>query len=76
MEKTPKIDENKKILKYLTQLTHLAFIMLAPILLCILGGHWLDEKFGVNPLFLAVGSILGIATAFKNLYDSTKKFWK
>ena len=39
------------------------------ILLGVLGGLWLDSKFGTKPLFAMVGLILGLIVAFYGVYQ-------
>jgi len=34
------------------------------ILLGVLGGVWLDEKRGTSPLFVTIGLVVGVITAF------------
>ena len=38
------------------------------ILLGVLGGLWLDNKFSTKPLFVIVGLILGVIVAFYGVY--------
>ncbi len=38
------------------------------ILLGVLGGLWLDGKFGTKPIFVIFGLILGIIVAFYGVY--------
>ena len=38
------------------------------ILLGILGGYWLDGKFGTKPIITIVGLVLGMVVAFYGLY--------
>ncbi len=57
-----------KALKNLAYLTQLAFIMLTPILLGVYIGNFLDVKFGTSPLILLICIVLGVGTAFMNLY--------
>jgi len=38
------------------------------ILLGVLGGLWLDEKFGTEPILVIVGLILGLFVAFYGVY--------
>jgi len=38
------------------------------ILLGVLGGLWLDTKFGIAPVMLIVGLILGLVVAFYGVY--------
>jgi ATP synthase protein I len=41
--------------------SQLGFVLGAAVLLGILGGSFLDNRFGTSPLFLIAGSILGMA---------------
>jgi len=38
------------------------------ILLGVLGGLWLDNKFGTKPIMVIVGLILGLVVAFYGVY--------
>lgn len=38
------------------------------ILLGVLGGLWLDDKFGTKPILVIVGLILGLVVAFYGVY--------
>lgn len=38
------------------------------VFLCLLGGAWLDRKIDTSPLFLILGTFLGAAAGFYNLY--------
>lgn len=49
--------------------------MLVPVALCVFVGHWLDNRFGTN-CFLFIFIVLGIMTAYKSLYDLTKRWRK
>lgn len=62
-----------KAVKNLTYISQVAFIMLTPILLGIVGGNFLDEKFGTGPWLLIVGIFLGISSAFLNLFKFVTK---
>jgi len=43
-------------------------------LLGCLFGRWLDRKFGTTPWLMMVGSLLGIASGFKELYRVAKTY--
>jgi len=67
-------------LKNLGLITQVGLLMAIPIFLCVFGGIWLDERFGTSPLFLIIFIILGVLSAFRNMYkiimaqvDTTKK---
>ena len=38
------------------------------ILLGVLGGLWLDSKFGTKPILVIVGLIFGLVVAFYGVY--------
>jgi F0F1-type ATP synthase assembly protein I len=54
----------------------MGFYIAIAIVLGIWGGHWLDEQFNTNPLFLIIGLILGIAVAVLGSYNMMKPFIK
>lgn len=67
-------------LKNLGLITQVGLLMAIPIFLCVFGGIWLDERFGTSPLFLIIFILLGVLSAFRNMYvtimaqvDHTKK---
>ncbi len=50
------------------RLTGIGFYIAACILLCILGGLWLDNRFDKSPLFVLAGLLLGLALAGYGVY--------
>jgi len=62
-----------KAIKNLTYISQVAFIMLTPILLGVWGGNWVDAKLGTSPWILMVGIVLGVSSAFLNLYKFVMK---
>lgn len=65
-----------KAIKNLTYVSQVAFIMLTPILLGIVGGNWIDERLNSSPWVLIVGIFLGVSSAFLNLYKFVMKVAK
>lgn len=61
-----KFDPN--IMKSLSLISQVGFLMAIPIIGCILFGNFLDRAFGTGPLFLVIFTILGMLSAFRNLY--------
>lgn len=57
-----------KAIKNLTYISQVAFIMITPILSGVIGGNWLDDRFGTSPWILIIGVFLGVSSAFMNLY--------
>ena len=51
---------------YLTAGTQFA----ASIIMCLLGGWWIDGKLDTTPLFLILGIFLGAVAGFYNLYKT------
>jgi ATP synthase protein I len=60
---------NLNAVEALAVASQLGFLMAAAVLIGILGGSYLDTRFGTAPLFLAVGSILGTVSG---IYSSTR----
>ena len=55
------------------QYLHLGFEFSLIVLLCILGGHYLDKKFSTIPLFFLFGFILGLTLGLYRLINTTKR---
>lgn len=66
---------NRDVVRALALITQLGLNMLVPIVLCFFLGRWLDGVFHTGFL-LPVFIILGILTAYRNLYESTKTLLK
>ena len=45
------------------RLTGIGFYIAACILIGILAGLWLDNKFNTNPIFIILGLVLGLGVA-------------
>lgn len=54
-----KLDKN--VMKNLAMITQVGVSMLAPVVLCVFVGQWLDTKFGWNtvPVLLILGILAG-----------------
>lgn len=61
---------------WLTMLSLLGmgFYIAIAVVLGIWGGHWLDGKFNTSPLWLIIGSILGVAVAALGVFNMLKPF--
>ncbi|WP_416390444.1 AtpZ/AtpI family protein [Vallitalea guaymasensis] len=55
-------------MKSLSLITQIGFLMAIPIIGCILFGNFLDRILSTGVLFLIIFTILGMLTAFRNLY--------
>ena len=43
------------------------------ILLCVFAGHWADGKFDTSPIFILIGSLVGIAAGFYHFFKAVLK---
>ncbi len=55
-------------------LSGLGFYIAGVIILGIVGGRWLDSKFNTSPLWLIVGTVLGVVIAALGTYNMIKPF--
>ena len=63
------MDEDlKKTIKDLAFFSSIGLAMALSIVIGVVAGYYIDEKFGTRPWFLYIGLGLGIAAAFRNLY--------
>lgn len=67
--------ENREIANALILILQISITMLVPILLCTLGGLWLDRKFGTKWIVI-VGFVLGTIAGFQNVYRLVKRYFK
>jgi F0F1-type ATP synthase assembly protein I len=44
---------------YITLFSEIAFVLLVAVLAGVLGGYWLDQRLGTNPIFVLVGFAIG-----------------
>jgi len=56
------------VLKNLALVSYIGIAMMVPILAGVLGGRWLDQRFGTKPVFLFVLIILGVLVGARNVY--------
>ncbi len=57
----------------LVLLTQIGISMILPIVMGLYIGKWLDGKFGTGPIFLLIFIIMGVGSAFVNLFKITEK---
>lgn len=57
---------DKEIMRNLAMITQVGISMLAPVILCVFIGHWLDQKFGWSTVIPLL--ILGILAGGRNTY--------
>ena len=63
----------RALAKGLTLATQIAFLIIACVFIGVFLGVKLDNWLGTSPWLLLVFSLLGVASAFKSLYDLLKK---
>jgi F0F1-type ATP synthase assembly protein I len=44
---------------YVALFSEIAFVLLIAVLVGTLGGYWLDQRLGTNPVFALIGFALG-----------------
>ncbi len=57
-----------EVMKYLSLITQIGFMMAIPIIGCILLGSFLDRLLNTRIVFLVIFTILGTLSAFRNLF--------
>ncbi|MBA1334064.1 MAG: hypothetical protein HPY66_1548 [Firmicutes bacterium] len=55
-------------LKYIALITQLGLSMALPIIFGVIVGRYIDKAVGTNSIFLLIFSIIGVLSAFRNLY--------
>ncbi len=70
--------EKAKITSAYALLSQIAIQVIVIMAMTFFLGMWLDKKFGTAPLFMLIFLLLGMASAFKSIYDigmnQVKKF--
>ena len=70
----------KEVMQNLAMVTQLGISMLAPIILCVFAGHWLDEHFGFHSVIvlLLFGRCTQLLSDLKTAYSEKrrKETWK
>jgi len=70
-------DDNKKprdgFLQAISYLSQIGITIIACIAVGVLIGKFLDSRLGTAPWLLLIFTLLGIAAAFKSIYDLSKK---
>ncbi len=61
--------ERGKIASAYALLSQIAIQVLVIMVMMFFLGRWIDQKLGTSPLFLLLFLLLGMASAFKSIYD-------
>ena len=66
----------KSVLDALAIVPQMSLTIAIPIVLGVLAGHWLDEKFETKPVFFLILLCLGIAGSVTGVYRLIRILWK
>jgi F0F1-type ATP synthase assembly protein I len=64
--------ENKPSNLYLS-LLNMGWVIALTMTVFVLGGHWLDERFGTPPLFLLIGVLFGFVSCGYWIFRTIQK---
>jgi ATP synthase protein I len=60
--------DRARVIRELAPYLGVGMTLAVTILLGLLGGHWLDARFGTRPLFILVGGGLGLGLALYQFF--------
>ena len=66
--------ERREISRAVGLMTQIAVTMAGCVVIGILIGHFIDSRLSTSPWFVLIFSFIGVAAAFKALYDMSQKF--
>lgn len=64
--------DNRNVFKNLALITQIGLSMVIPIIIGVYLGGFIDDKVGTKMVFRLIFLLLGVATAFVNLFKMTK----
>jgi ATP synthase protein I len=64
--------DNRNVFKNLALITQIGLSMVIPIIIGVYLGGFIDDKVGTKMVFRLIFLLLGVATAFVNLFKLTK----
>jgi F0F1-type ATP synthase assembly protein I len=67
--------DRKKMYLTMADLSTMGFAMVASIVLGLLGGFWLDQKLGTEPIFTFILLFGGIMAGFRMMYKTYMRFF-
>jgi F0F1-type ATP synthase assembly protein I len=59
---------------YLALFSEIGFIFLVTTLAGALGGHWLDDQLGTNPILVILGMLIGFGIGGVGVYRTIVRF--
>lgn len=66
-------EQRREIIRALSLFSQFGITVAACVAIGVLGGKYLDEFFGTSPWLLIIFSLLGVAAAFKSMFDLANK---
>ncbi|MCL1843603.1 MAG: AtpZ/AtpI family protein [Defluviitaleaceae bacterium] len=67
-------EDKRSFFRAMGYMSQLGLSAVSCVVIGIFIGWFLDGRFGTEPLFIMIFSILGCLSAFKAMYDIAKKF--
>jgi predicted F0F1-ATPase subunit len=64
--------DNRNVFKNLALITQIGLSMVIPIIIGVYLGGFIDDKVGTKMVFRLIFLLLGVTTAFVNLFKLTK----
>ena len=61
------------VLQNMALVSYIGIAMMVPILAGVVGGRWLDQRFGTKPVFLFVLILAGVFVGGRNAYQLAMK---
>jgi F0F1-type ATP synthase assembly protein I len=59
-----------EVMRALAPYMNIGWTFLVTIGLGLLGGHWVDKRFGTTPWFFILGAILGMGVGFYHFFKT------
>jgi ATP synthase protein I len=63
------LKERSQLLAAFSALSHLGVLIAVCVIIGVMAGRFLDNLFGTSPWLLLLFSLLGVAAAFKSMFD-------
>jgi ATP synthase protein I len=60
--------DSVRVVRELAPYLGIGMTLAVTLLLGLLGGYWLDGRFGTRPLFILLGGVLGLALALYQFF--------
>ncbi|MCL2034392.1 MAG: AtpZ/AtpI family protein [Oscillospiraceae bacterium] len=67
--KQDKHSERRELLTALSNISQIGILIVSCVIIGVMAGRFLDNLFGTSPWLLLFFSLLGMAAAFKSIFD-------